>query len=283
MIVYINITTAAVRGQDALICKNRTDDYIDNPPISTTIKDKDMRFVTLIAMTLIISATIPVVSSASDTVIEGIKTRQTQIFQTLIDAAYKGRSISREYDGKKALKRETVVKRNIWLKGHNLDRSEVTSIVIDGKEIDPKDMKKQMGGGGESMRAKMPFQSATWDDYAYTNLGPRQWHGMTVDAVGFKPLKKGEGYIRGTVYTVNGDITFMEFSPAKNVAVMKNSSFTMEYHKTGGYWLPKKFAMSIEVEVKAVFSFMHLFIEMTEDYSDYRLNTGLKDAFFRKD
>ena len=131
-------------------------------------------------------------------------------------------------------------------------------------------------------KTKMPLSKETRNDYEFKLIGSNIFNDMSVWIVEFTSKKKEDGYINGQAYILKDkyDIIRAEFVPAKTPSMVKNIKMSLDYSEVQSYWLPAKFEMEMEVDVKFVLNMYFKHIKVEDVYSQYKLNCGLQDSLF---
>ncbi len=165
---------------------------------------------------------------------------------------------------------------NLYHKEPDKDYFEILEYYEDGKKEDIPDEDDE---DKEEMEIKFPFDEDYFADYKYTYKRTEILDGKECYVVGVTGKKKSEGYIKGTAWFEAGSYEIVKlygelYEQPKNVS---ESNMTMYFKEYDGHIMPSK----IKFYAKAMFLlFINKKIYMTQEFSDYRFNTGLSDGLF---
>ncbi len=113
-------------------------------------------------------------------------------------------------------------------------------------------------------------------------MGSDVLNGTPVWLVDFTSKKKEDNYINGRARILKDkyEVARVDFTPAKISSVLENMAMSLIYSEIQGYWLPAKFKMDMDVDVKFVLSIYRRHVKIEDTYTQYKLNSGLQDSLF---
>lgn len=198
------------------------------------------------------------------------------------DATFNGSFFYIEKNGKGQVLKTINSKRRVYTKGYDKQKSEYSEMMVNGKFLTQDQMKKELKKSRGDMQTKLPFANPFRYNYNFSYLGEENWNNKKVWKVGYQPKYKGKDNIQGFALIQMSDTNVVQyqFVPTGLPFVLKHFNIILDYHKTDNYWVPYKFSLDMELDVKDIVSFSHKFIHMEEDYSNYEFNTNLSDNFF---
>ncbi len=246
-------------------------------------------FTCLVVITILIPQASFTNISIKDTKLQDIisraEMRQQSILDNIQDATFLGKATYRELDKDGSVKKDVIIQRRIYMKQYGKRYEEYISMVVDGKTLSKEEIEKEQKEWrkkSKSEEAKMPLSKEAKGDYEYKLLGSDIVNGMPVWVVQFTSKKKEDGYINGTGYILKDkyDIVYAKFFPAKMPSVIKSMNMSLTYSEVQGYWLPHRFEMDMEINVKFLVSMYYRKVRIEDIYSQYKLNTGLQDSLF---
>ena len=199
------------------------------------------------------------------------------------DAIFDGDYSYLEKNDKGKITKSFTMKRTVYSKGYDLQKSVYSEVTENGKVLSEAEKNKMLKQSRGDMKTKLPFSSQYRAAYQYDYLGEEYFNGTAVWKIGFKPNQKGKNFIQGFAYVQKSDTNIVQyqFTPVGLPFVLKNFNIVLDNAKIQKYWVPTKFSLEMELDVKVIFSLSHKFISMHETYSNYRFNTGLDDIFFK--
>ncbi len=213
----------------------------------------------------------------------GVFRQQDKMDSEIQDATFDGSFSYVEMNKNRDTIKTMYSKRHIYTKGYNKQKSEYWEIIKDGKKLSGEEMKKEMKQSRGDMNTKLPFASPYRNNYSFSYLGEEYYNNMAVWKIGYKPNKKGKDMLQGFAYILKNDsnVVQYQFTPVGLPFVLKNFNIVLDYSKTDKYWVPTKFYLQMEIDVKVIFSLAHKFIVMQEYYTNYKFNNGLSDEMFK--
>lgn len=218
-------------------------------------------------------------------IINKAELRQQAILDNIQDATFIGKATYRELDKDGSIKKDVIIQRRIYMKQYGKRYEEYISMIVDGKTLSKEEIEKEQKEWQKKSKpqeTKIPLSREARGEYEYKLLGSDIFNGMPVWVVQFTSKKKEDGYINGKGYILKDkyDVVYANFIPAKMPSVIKNVDMSLRYSEVQGYWLPSKFEMNMEVDVKFLVSMYYRKIKIDDMYSQYKLNTGLQDSLF---
>lgn len=218
-------------------------------------------------------------------IIKNVEMRQQNLLDCVQDATFMAKTIYRETDKDGNVKKDVVIERRIYMKSHDKRHEDYLSMIVNGKQLDKKEIKKESKDWQKKSRmsqTKMPLSKETKNDYEFKLIGNSIIGNMPIWLVEFTAKKKEDGYINGKAYVLKDkyDITRVDFTPAKIPSTLKSMAMSVIYSEVQGYWLPAKFEMNMDVDVKFVLNIYHRHVKVEDTYSQYKLNCGLLDSLF---
>jgi hypothetical protein len=222
-------------------------------------------------------------NSELDKILNGVFRQQDKMDNEIQDAIFDGNFSYIEMNKKGDTIKSMYAKRRVYTKGYDRQKSEYLEIVENGKNLSGEEMKKAMKQSRGDMKTKLPFALPYRNFYNFTYLGEEYYNNTAVWKIGYKPKKKGKDLIQGFGYVLKSDscVVQYQFTPVGLPFVLKNFSIQLDYSKNDKYWVPTRFYLQMEINVKVIFSLAHKFIKMHEYYTNYKFNNGLGDEMFK--
>lgn len=199
------------------------------------------------------------------------------------DAIFDGDYSYLEKNDKGNITKTFTTKRTVYSKGYDLQKSVYSEVIENGRVLSETEKNKVLKQSRGDLQTKLPFDMRYRNLYRFVYLGEENFNGIPIWKIGYEPNKKGKDFIQGFAYVLKSDTNVIQYqsTPVGLPFVLKNFNIVLDYTKVGKYWVPEKFFLQMELDVKVIFSFSHKFIQMQEIYSNYRFNTGLDDNFFK--
>lgn len=215
-------------------------------------------------------------------VLSTIFSQQDKMSLEIKDATFDGDFFYMEKNNKGQVVKTINSKRRIYTKGSDFQKSEYSEMWVNGKLLSEEEMRKEMKKSRGDMQTKLPFSKPFRDNYDFSFQGEETWKGKTVWKIGYEPKHKGKDNIKGSAYVLQSDTNIVQyqFVPTGLPFVLKHFNIVLDYTKIEKYWVPRKFTLDMELDVKVLISFTHKFIYMEEQYTNYKFNNGLTDDFF---
>ncbi len=210
--------------------------------------------------------------------------KQDILGEEIKDAVFDGDFFYIEQNDKSQVLKTINSKRRIYTKGADLHKSVYSEMKINGRRLSEEEMKKELKKSRGDMQTKLPFSLPYRENYVFAYQAEEIWNGQAVWKIRYEPKHKSKDNIKGFAYVLVKDTSIVQyqFVPTGLPFVLKNFNITLDYVKVDKYWVPAKFKLDMELDVKVLISFTHKFIRMEEQYSNYQFNTGLTDEFFIK-
>lgn len=217
-----------------------------------------------------------------DNILNGVFRNQDKMDKEIRDVIFDGNFSYQESNNKGQVLKTIASRRRIYSKGYDKQKSEYSEMIINGEVLTEEQMKKELKKNRGEMQTKLPFAKDFRDKYEFTYLGEETWHNKPVWKIGYQPKHKAKDNIKGFAYILQNDTNVVQyqFIPTGLPFVLKNFNIILDYFKIEKYWVPEKFSLEMELDVKVVFSLAHKFIRMQEQYSNYKFNTNIPDSFF---
>jgi hypothetical protein len=222
-------------------------------------------------------------NSTFNNILNGIFHEQDRIDKEIQDATFDGNFSYIEINNKGDTIKTIYSKRRVFTRGYDKQKSEYSEMIKNGKTLTQVEIQKELKNNRSDTKTKLPFDIKERNNYEFNYLSDEKWNDFAVWKIGFKPKKKGKDFVDGFVYVSKSDsnVVQYQFKPIGLPFVVKNFNISLDYMKIQNYWVPEKFSLKIEIDVKVIFSFAHKYIEMREEYSNYKFNNGLEDSFFQ--
>jgi hypothetical protein len=239
----------------------------------------------VLAFALITSALSVGTDSNLQDIIKKIEMRQQNLLNNVQDLTFMAKTLYKETDKGGNTKKDVVVQRRIYMKNFSKRHEDYLSMMVNGKQLDKKELEKESKEWRKKSRmsqTKMPLSKEAKNDYEYKLIGSSTLDGMPVWLVGFKSKKNEDNYINGKAYVLKDscDIARVDFKPAKTSSVIKDIDMSLIYSEIQGYWLPIKFEMNMDLDVKFVLNMYYRQIKIEDVYTQYKFNCGLQDSLF---
>jgi hypothetical protein len=236
----------------------------------------------IILFSLILFINITTAQENLKSILTGLFQNQDKMDEEIQDAIFDGDYFYIEKNNKDQVLKTINSKRRIYTKGINLQKSVYSEMKVNGRLLSEQEMQKELKKSRGDMQTKLPFSKPFRDNYNFSYLGEESWSGNTVWKIGYEPKHKGKDNIKGFAYVLQSDTNIVrhQFVPTGLPFVLKHFSIVLDYSKIEKHWVPTKFALDMELDVKVLISFSHKFIHMEEQYSNYKFNHGLSDVFF---
>ncbi|MBS4015622.1 MAG: hypothetical protein KGZ86_04220 [Candidatus Latescibacteria bacterium] len=236
----------------------------------------------IILLSLILFFNIGTAQENLNGILAGVFRNEDKTNQEIQDAIFDGEFFYMEKNNKDQVVKTINSKRRIYTKGADFQKSEYSEMWVNGKLLSEEEMRKEMKKSRGDMQTKLPFSKPFRDNYDFSFQGEETWNGKTVWKIGYEPKQKGKDNIQGFAYVLQSDTNIVQyqFVPTGLPFVLKNFNIVLDYSKIDKYWVPVKFQLDMELDVKVLISFTHKFIRMEEQYSNYKFNNGLTDDFF---
>lgn len=217
-----------------------------------------------------------------DKILQGIFRMQDKMESEIKDAIFDGNFSYLEMNKKGDTIKTIYTKRRIFTKGNEKQKSEYTEMIENGKVLSKEEIKKAQKQSRGDMKTKLPFASPYRNSYTFNYIGDEYYNNMAVWKIGYAPNKKGKDFIQGFAYVLKSDsnIVQYQFTPVGLPFVLKNFNICLDHSKIDKYWVPTKFFLQMEIDVKIIFSLSHKFITMQETYSNFLFNTNIPDSLF---
>lgn len=221
-----------------------------------------------------------------DAIIKKVMIQQERIEKDINDMVFKAYSVYYEKNDSGAIEKKVQSYRNIYRKNPDKVYAEYTSMSINDKELSKDEIKRQIEEqkkmGRKNDRMISPFSPRMKDNYEFSLIGSEKINNSDVWAVGFKSKERKEEYGDGKAYISKEhfNVVQFEFTPAKVPGVIKTMKMKVIFFPVDGYWVPLKFEMKMHLKVEFILTLADKNIDIEDNYSDYKLNTGLKDEFF---
>jgi len=203
------------------------------------------------------------------------------------DYVYDANSTALELDDDDVVEKITKAYRKVYIKMPDKMFEDHISMKINGKDLNKEEIEEELEDRRKRGKKKVfmsPFNPKFKDRYEFTLMGEKRWGGNEVWIIGLKAKEESEDLINGKVYVLksNYHIIFLDFIPAELPGVIKNASMRMIFSDQQGHWLPKRFEMEMHIKVKFLISLADIRLKVTDRYSNYKINTGLKESLFRE-
>ena len=219
-------------------------------------------------------------------IIDGIFRQQEKMEREIADVIFDAKYYYLETDTRGEVKKSNITLRRVYMKGFEKQKHEFLAMRVNNRELSPEEMAQSQSEWRrqETMikKTKMPFLPRLRKDYEYFMAGEDTSKNLKVWKIGFRPKRRREGYVRGfaCVSEQDSNVVRLQFVPVRLPFVLKNFQIIIDYARQDGYWLPAKFSMETDVQVKIILTFYQRHISIKEEYSNYRFNNGLNDDFF---
>jgi hypothetical protein len=222
-------------------------------------------------------------------IIEKVRMRQSRIVRDIEDAVYSAEALYKEREKDGELKKELVVRKNVYMRRGGEVYEEYLAIIRNGKELHGKEFQKELKDwkkkAGKQQQTIMPMTPEGEGAYEYYLMGDGTWEDMSVWLVGFRAREKKDGYINGKGYVSKDtfDIVRAEFAPAKISRVIKGMSMAITHSEVNGYWIPAKFELDMKIKVGFLVDLFYRTISIRETYSEHKFNNQLEGSLFGSD
>jgi hypothetical protein len=220
-------------------------------------------------------------------ILKKIGIRLQEVQKSVNDVTFLAKTTYREIGKDGNYKKEVLVQKRVFMKNDDKHHEEYISMVINGKNLNKKEMDKEskewQKNNSKSTTTKSPLSEESRNDYSFKLLGSSNIMNLPVWVIEFKSKKEEENYINGKAYILKAtyDIVRVDFVPAKLSSVVKNIDMSLIYSDIQGYWMPVKFEMAAKVNVKFILNMYYKEIKLEDVYYQHKLNTGLQDSLFR--
>ena len=220
-----------------------------------------------------------------NTILSGVFREQDRIANINKDAIYEGVFSYIELNDKGDTTKTITSARRIYSKGYDKQKSVYSEMIINGRRLSQSEIERENRKNQSNQKTNLPFNTNFRNDYSFYYIGEDNRNGLKVWQIGFNPNRKGKGFIKGfaDVLQADSNIVYINFTPVGLPFVLKDFSIELDYSKMQGFWVPTKFSLQMEVQVKVILSFAHKYIRMQEIYSNYTFNNNLPDSMFRKE
>ncbi|MBU1076953.1 MAG: outer membrane lipoprotein-sorting protein [Spirochaetes bacterium] len=203
------------------------------------------------------------------------------------DYTYDADSVALELDDDGTVEKKTEAFRKVYIKMPDKMHEDYISMKINGKDLNREEIEEELEERrkrGKKRAFISPFNKALRDKYRFTLMGEKNWDKRDVWIVGIQAKEEKEDLINGKVYVLKSNyrVVFMDFVPAELPGVIKKAGMRMIFSEQQGHWLPKKFEMEMHIKVKFLISLADIRLKVIDKYSNYKVNTGLKDSFFKE-
>jgi hypothetical protein len=220
-----------------------------------------------------------------DEIVNKAREKQMMMTEDIEDSIFVARSVYKEMGKDGEIKKKVITKKRVYVKRYGKQREEYLSIIIDGRELDGKEMKKEaekMKKNSKSREMKMPLTKEGEGMYEYQLSGDGTQNDVNVWIVDFNSKEEEDGYINGKGYISKDgfNIVRAEFTPAKLSSVIQDIDMSMNYSEIQGYWFPAEFKMDLTIKLSFLY-YKRIIVE--ETYSEYKFNNGIEDSFFETD
>ncbi|MEO0071884.1 MAG: hypothetical protein ABIK10_00385 [candidate division WOR-3 bacterium] len=217
-----------------------------------------------------------------NSILNGVFTKYDRIARELQDAICYGDFYYLETDDKGETLKIITAKRKIYSKGFHRLKSEYLEMTENNKLLSKQEIARRLRSSRGEDRSYLPFEKEFRNQYNFYLLGDETYNGLSVWVIGFNPKRKGRGYIQGQAKISKKDssIIALSFVPTGLPFVIKDFKITLDYGWFGNYWMPQKFLLKMELDVKVLVSLVHKHITVHEEYYGYTFNNGLLDSFF---
>ncbi len=237
---------------------------------------------TNILLPLLFLVTVTMAQTNFDQILNSVFTKQDKISREINDAIFDGDFFYMEKNNKGEILKTINSRRQIYTKGSYKQKSVYTEMKINGRLLSKEEMQNEIKKSRGDMQTKLPFVQEFRDNYLFSYSGETNWNGQAVWKIDFQPKHKAKDNIKGFAYILQSDTNIVQyqFIPTGLPFVLKNFNIVLDYSKVEKYWVPTKFMLDMELDVKVLISFSHKFIHMQEQYSNFKFNNGLSDDFF---
>lgn len=216
-------------------------------------------------------------------ILQGVFRTQDKMESEIKDAIFDGNFSYIEMNNKGDTIKTIYSKRRVFTKGNDKQKSEYLEIIENGKLLSKEELAKAQKQNRGDMKTKFPFTKQYRNSYTFSYLGEEYYNNMAVWKIGYKPKEKGKDFIQGFAYVLKSDsnVVQYQFTPVGLPFVLKNFNIMLDYSKIDKYWVPTRFFLQMEIDVKVIFSLTHKYITMQETYSNYQFNNNIPDSFFK--
>lgn len=210
--------------------------------------------------------------------------KQDEMSRLIKDAAFQGDFSYVETDSKGDTTKTINAKRYIYYKENNIQKTEYLSMSIDGRALSPEEIKKQTRDNQHDYATRLPFDKRYRGHYQFGYIQDTVINNLEVWQIKFTPTKKRKNDIEGFAYIskIDTNIVRYQFQPIGLPFVVKGIKIFLDFAQQQNFYLPEKFSLKMELDVKIIFSFYHKYIAMQELYSNYQLNIIQTDSLFDK-
>lgn len=212
-----------------------------------------------------------------DHIVKMAQMQQSKLTSEIKGAVFVAEAIYIEKERDGDVKKEIAVRRRVHVHRQGEIEEEYLSLKINGKELQGEEREKAINEwkkGSKNSKVRMPFSVEGQGMYTYELIGSETLNGVSTWVIGFNAKQKREGLVNGRAYVSKDkyNIVHMDFTPSNIPSVIKDIKLSLDYSNIHGYWIPTKFEMNMEVEVKFVLSLFHRNIKIIDVYSQHKLN-----------
>jgi hypothetical protein len=225
-----------------------------------------------------------------ETILREIQRAEEAREEAIRDMVYtaESRVIEWEDASRRAVKKETLSVRKVYVREPDQIRNEYLSMTIDGRKLSGKEMERELarqqrgGRGGGDGEFQSPFSAEAAPLYDFALKGPQPFEGQAVWVVEFTPKQAEENLFSGTAYICPEDYqpVYVEMAPAVLPRVLEEFAMNIRFAEVDGYRLPSVFSMDMRVRVSFLITLADRTLSIEDRYSEYRLNVGLEDDIF---
>ena len=216
-------------------------------------------------------------------VVERAFARQEETTARFGEAAYTGDYVYHELDAEGRVLREETCRRRVLVRnGHQ--HNEFLSVAANGQELSGPARARQIAAmlkkGLVQDQTQMPLRLDSRTAYDYELLGQDTCSGCSAWVVGFVPRKRSMQTVIGRAFVDcdNYDVLRLEFRPARLPWACAGTTMILDFADFGGFTLPSRFEMDMEIRVKFIITFARRWIHIDDRYSDYEFGMPLPDS-----
>lgn len=243
------------------------------------------------AIVLVFASISSAQNATIDDIVEGVYLRDSAKHAVITDLTMEAESYSRKLSGDGKVKEEKKFLKTYYFK-RPLFKVVFHEYFLDGEKQSEKKLEDQIKDA-KKRREKGRTRDATIDplklfypdargDYDFELVGIEQKEGVECYHITADCRLEDDKLLEGEFWftTAGFNPVYVEFHPAKMPSVIKQLDMKRTYQEVvDGWWLPKHFYLRGRGKVMIFIKFN---FAVEEFYSDYKINTGLDDSFFKE-
>jgi hypothetical protein len=169
-------------------------------------------------------------------------------------------------------------RRVTWGRGGRQQQHEFLTVSANGRELAGREKERGIADlrrkGLMATDSRMPFFTATREEYNYEVIASGTCHDRDAWIVGFEPRAPSQKTVRGRAWVLKDsfDVVRMSFLPARLPFVVTHASMVLDYGQVQGIWVPVRFDMSMDLKLKVLVELMRRRITIEDLYSDHEFS-----------